>query len=383
MKRKKIASTILAALLTASTLTTTVSAAPINDTQNVIVESQGENDFVEEAATKKVGTVTNCSQLNLRAQSNANSKILAVLKKGQQVDVLDQLSNGWVKVKYNGKTGYVSGKYLTIKKVNTSDKVTIKDVSKKGTVYNCTSLTVRSTYNANGKALGYLKSGASVTITGEVSNGWYRIKYNGKTGYVSGKYVKIGNVVKPPVNTISAARKKVLERAKEMVEVKWTSPITFLGWRAKASYTIKKGSTNTGIPYSQTYNQVRSGKEFKNVLSKMPYSYKQKMENKYITMPKYGNDCSGFVSAALGIERKTTRSLPNCTKQISYNDLKPGDIINKAGSHVILFAGWADALKTKMNVYEQTPPKCIFHTVNRSSYEGKGYVARRLPGLDK
>ena len=104
MKRKKIASTILAALLTASTLTTTVSAAPINDTQNVIVESQGENDFVEEAATKKVGTVTNCSQLNLRAQSNANSKILAVLKKGQQVDVLDQLSNGWVKVKYNGKT---------------------------------------------------------------------------------------------------------------------------------------------------------------------------------------------------------------------------------------------------------------------------------------
>ena len=239
MKRKKIASTILAALLTASTLTTTVSAAPINDTQNVIVESQGENDFVEEAATKKVGTVTNCSQLNLRAQSNANSKILAVLKKGQQVDVLDQLSNGWVKVKYNGKTGYVSG-----------------------------------------------------------------------------KYVKIGNVVKPPVNTISAARKKVLERAKEMVEVKWTSPITFLGWRAKASYTIKKGSTNTGIPYSQTVNQVRSGKEFKKSLSKMTYSY----QRFGITMPRYGNDCSGFVSAALGISRKTTSTLPNCTVKISYND---------------------------------------------------------------
>ena len=164
-----------------------------------------------------------------------------------------------------------------------------------------------------------------------------------------------------------------------MVEVKWTSPITFLGWRAKASYTIKKGSTNTGIPYSQTVNQVRSGKEFKKSLSKMTYSY----QRFGITMPRYGNDCSGFESAALGISRKTTSTLPNCTVKISYNDLKPGDIINKAGSHVILFAGWADALKTKMNVYEQTPPKCIFHTVNRSSYEGKGYVARRLPGLDK
>ena len=99
--------------------------------------------------------------------------------------------------------------------------------------------------------------------------------------------------------------------------------------------------------------------------------------------------CHGF---ALQLGYELTDSDPygwgtyygsDAANYIANGNLKPGDIINKAGSHVILFAGWADALKTKMNVYEQTPPKCIFHTVNRSSYEGKGYVARRLPGLDK
>jgi len=48
-----------------------------------------------------------------------------------------------------------------------------------------------------------------------------------------------------------------------------------------------------------------------------------------------GVDCSGFVSRVWGISRSTTSSLPTITKKYSsFSQVQPGDIMNKAGSHV-------------------------------------------------
>jgi hypothetical protein len=51
-----------------------------------------------------------------------------------------------------------------------------------------------------------------------------------------------------------------------------------------------------------------------------------------------GVDCSGFVSRAWGLGTKySTRSIPNISTQYySYNDLKPGDVVNYEGHHVRL-----------------------------------------------
>jgi uncharacterized protein YjdB len=51
-------------------------------------------------------------------------------------------------------------------------------------------INVRSGAGTGYKILGTLKKSAKITITGEKSN-WYKIKFNGKTGYVSKAYVKI------------------------------------------------------------------------------------------------------------------------------------------------------------------------------------------------
>jgi hypothetical protein len=51
-----------------------------------------------------------------------------------------------------------------------------------------------------------------------------------------------------------------------------------------------------------------------------------------------GVDCSGFVSRAWGLGSKySTRSIPNISTQYaSYDDLRPGDVVNYAGHHVRL-----------------------------------------------
>ena len=56
--------------------------------------------------------VVNSAKLNVRATPSASGKLLGKLTKGAVIDVAS-VSKGFAKFTYNGKTGYVSAKYLT------------------------------------------------------------------------------------------------------------------------------------------------------------------------------------------------------------------------------------------------------------------------------
>lgn len=61
-------------------------------------------------ATMQVSTSTGAS-LNVRAAANTSSAILGKLSCGSRVEVVS-ISNGWAKIQYNNRTGYVSAQYL-------------------------------------------------------------------------------------------------------------------------------------------------------------------------------------------------------------------------------------------------------------------------------
>jgi hypothetical protein len=71
-----------------------------------------------------------------------------------------------------------------------------------------------------------------------------------------------------------------------------------------------------------------------------------------------GVDCSAFVSAAWGLSQHfTTAAIPSITDSISdVWDLKPGDALNKPGSHVILFLRFTPDRKAE--VMEAAPVAC-------------------------
>jgi cell wall-associated NlpC family hydrolase len=56
-----------------------------------------------------------------------------------------------------------------------------------------------------------------------------------------------------------------------------------------------------------------------------------------INRQSVGVDCSGFVSRVWATNRYTTRSLPTVSSEIAWDDLAPGDVVNWAGRHVMLF----------------------------------------------
>ena len=159
----------------------------------------------------------------------------------------------------------------------------------------------------------------------------------------------------------------------EMANYKWVAKSTFSAWRGSTQFV--KGKTYTGIPYTM-HNQTLSVAEYKSKIASNKTLYGSSTSSG--TGPKYGSDCSGFVSGAWGISRRTTKTLCNVSTQIKYNDLQPGDIINKSGDHVVMFVKWANSSKTEMVIIEQTPPIAKEHTVKRSKYENdKKYIPLR------
>lgn len=65
------------------------------------------------AANASATTVKAVSNVNLRAKASTSSRVLTVMKKNTQRTVLKVSSNKkWIRVKVNGKTGYVNRNYV-------------------------------------------------------------------------------------------------------------------------------------------------------------------------------------------------------------------------------------------------------------------------------
>ncbi len=128
-----------------------------------------------------VGTVT-ASALKLRAEASTTSACLTLLPKGTSVVVEDDSIAGWYKVNHEGVTGYLSSEYVSFSISGSAKlgngKVTGNDVN------------VRSAASTSASRLGSLNKGDVVAVTG-IDNGWYKISFNGKTGYVRSDYMTI------------------------------------------------------------------------------------------------------------------------------------------------------------------------------------------------
>ncbi len=138
-----------------------------------------------DAATVKSGYAS--TAVYLRKSASTKSAKLATIKKGAKVTIL-KTSGKWLKVKYNGKTGYVYKTY--VKKTFTT-----KDYSGKFKLK--TDLNVRKGPGTSFVKAGTLKKGTVVTVKGKTSNGWYTITYKGATRYISASSKYLTKYVAP------------------------------------------------------------------------------------------------------------------------------------------------------------------------------------------
>ena len=180
-------------------------------------------------------TVYTTANLKVRAQPNTSAEVLGTLKKGTEVETYG-LKDGWYEIKYEGKTGYISAKYTTETDPSTPTPAPTPETK---TVYTTENLKVRAQPNTSAEVLGTLKKGTEVETYG-LKDGWYEIKYEGKTGYISAKYTSDTNTPQPsPSPALTVYTKEDLR-----VRAKPDNTSTVLGVLKKGTAVETLGETD-------------------------------------------------------------------------------------------------------------------------------------------
>lgn len=150
----------------------------------------------------------NTSSLNVRAGASTKYKILGSVKRNAVLEVYE-INNLWAKINYNGKTGYVSTKYIVdIIETNTNINANTYS-SKKMTVVGANSLNIRSGAGTKYSIKGKLTEGATIDVIA-ISNGWAKFIYNGSNAYVSVSYLKEETIQNnAPVDTSISVNKNM------------------------------------------------------------------------------------------------------------------------------------------------------------------------------
>jgi len=135
------------------------------------------------------GSVRATGDVYLRTEPNLNGGKITAMKEGQSASYLGSSSvDGrgvtWYYVQFNGRTGWVSSRYAKL----SGNYSTVKGVNGDSNIRNMPSL--------SGNEIGLLKKGQSATYLGDSSVDnrgvvWYKISFNGKTGWVSSRYTKV------------------------------------------------------------------------------------------------------------------------------------------------------------------------------------------------
>ena len=170
-------------------------------------EAVEEEPLEEEAAPAltKVTKVKTTDVVNVRSSDSETADKLGKAQTGQEFELVEQRGNGWSKIIFEGKEAYIKSDYLeasaeeiivadnaseegdengdsnseTAENVNVSGKVTVKE-----------NVRVRDAASEDGNKLGTVYVGDKLDFVEKMSNGWTKIKYNGKIAYVKSDYVE-------------------------------------------------------------------------------------------------------------------------------------------------------------------------------------------------
>lgn len=126
--------------------------------------------------------VTATTTVNVRSSDSEQADKLGKVTGGTKLQVLEQRPNGWTKVDYEGKEGYIKTEFLQAAESAAGAEAI-------GTVTATTNINVRASASETADRLGVLSGGDSAELIGTEGD-WSKIKYNGQIGYVKSEYVQ-------------------------------------------------------------------------------------------------------------------------------------------------------------------------------------------------
>lgn len=172
--------------------------------KDMLVEGDVATSSASSGATAKVTG----SSVNIRKSASTSATVLERASKGTVLEAIS-MSDGWVKVKYSGVTGYVSADYVSVSGLSSSQGSSEKltEMDRQG-VINASEVNVREGAGTSTDKLYSLSEGAKVDVTG-LKGDWYRVHTSSGTGYVLAKYVSLTSTSSSGSDSTSASLKEI------------------------------------------------------------------------------------------------------------------------------------------------------------------------------
>lgn len=170
------------------------------------------DEQIAEEPTLKVTEVETSDTVNVRSSDSEKADKIGKVPKGVRLPLLEKKANGWSKIQYEGQEAYIKSEYLldvinneqeTAETDNTASETTTQTdtaaetkkesngpVGKDGKITAKTTVNVRATASENGERLGVIYQGEKLELVMEQADGWCKVKYKGKTGYVKTEFVE-------------------------------------------------------------------------------------------------------------------------------------------------------------------------------------------------
>jgi len=151
-----------------------------------------------------VARMKTTAALNLRTGASTSHGVILTIPLGQEVTVLSS-ANGWSKVRYGTREGFVSNRYLAEVPLSTPKPVLPPVTTPPaadtvlGTRRTTANLNLRTSATTSSSILTTIPRNGQVEVLSE-SGQWSRVRYNGRTGFVHNGYLTPLSPVNPPVS---------------------------------------------------------------------------------------------------------------------------------------------------------------------------------------
>lgn len=145
-----------------------------------VPDNGGNQEQPAEPTGPRYATAT--TTVNVRSSDSEKADKLGKVTGGERVQVQEVGVNGWTKIIYDGKDGYIKSEFLQMQESAAGAEVI-------GTVTASTNINVRASASETADRLGVLTGGETVDLL-ENLDGWCKIKYNNQIGYVKAEYVQ-------------------------------------------------------------------------------------------------------------------------------------------------------------------------------------------------
>jgi hypothetical protein len=181
-------------------------------------------------------------------------------------------------------------------------------------------------------------------------------------------------------------RAQIVARAKMFATHSWTCGAANTHASCSKNYRSdwKPGQVITGIPYN--WGGFDSPDAFEKKLAKGLGAGSH--ERNGVLSCTAGIDCSGFVSYCWGIPltghlygTTTLRGIAGKPRYNWFTDMKPGDALNRSGSHVVLFMGYNPNGTINICEASGSAARVVCHASSWSRF--KGYIPLQYKGLDE